>query len=164
MCVFSMLAAIMFISKIMMEALPNIHLVGVLTIAYTAVYRGRALIPIYIYVLLEGVFSGFNFWWLPYTYIWTILWALTMLLPKNTPRKVTFFIYPILCALHGLAFGILYAPAQAMMFGLTREETVAWILSGLTFDTVHAVSNLVGGMFILPLVEILRKLSGNHIK
>ena len=64
-CIFAMLGTIMYISKIVMEALPNIHLLGVLTIVYTLVYRKRALIPIYIYVMMNGLLAGFNMWWIP---------------------------------------------------------------------------------------------------
>jgi hypothetical protein len=72
MCVFSMLGTIMFLSKLIMEFLPNIHLVGTLIAVCTLVYRKKALIPIYIYVLLVGVYGGFNWWWMPYIYIWAI--------------------------------------------------------------------------------------------
>ena len=61
-----MLGAIMFATKVIMEFLPNIHPLGLLTVVYTVVFRKRALIPIYIYVFLNGLFSGFSFWWLPY--------------------------------------------------------------------------------------------------
>ena len=57
--VFGMLGALMYVSKIIMELAPNIHLLGVFTIAFTVVYRKKALYPIYIYVLLNGIFSGF---------------------------------------------------------------------------------------------------------
>lgn len=159
MCVFSMLAAIMFASKILMEALPNIHLLGVLTVVYTVTYRKRALIPIYLYVMLNGLFAGFNFWWLPYTYIWTILWGIIMLLPKNMPRKVCIATYSAVCSLHGFAYGILYAPAQALMFGLTPQQTVAWVIAGIPYDVIHGVSNLALGFLIVPLSEMLKKLS-----
>ena len=86
MVIFAMLAAVMFVSKIVMEALPNIHLLGMLTVTYTIVFRKKALIPIYLYVLLNGLYAGFNVWWMPYLYIWTVLWGVTMLLPKNMPR------------------------------------------------------------------------------
>ena len=57
--VFSMLGAVMYASKMIMEIAPNIHLLGVFTIAFTVVYRKKALYPIYIYVLLNGIFCGF---------------------------------------------------------------------------------------------------------
>lgn len=158
-CIYAMLGSIMFISKLLMEVLPNIHLIGVLTVVYTVVYRYRALIPIYIYVMLNGLFAGFNMWWIPYTYIWTILWGIIMILPQNMPKKIKIVIYSLVCSLHGFAFGILYAPVQALMFGLTFEQTVAWVIAGLSFDIIHGISNLGLGLLIVPLSELLSKLS-----
>ena len=155
---FAMLAAIMFCSKVVMEFLPNVHLLGVLTMVYTIVFRSKALIPIYGYVLLNGLYAGFSIWWVPYLYIWTILWGITMLLPRKMPKGVKAVVYPAVCALHGFAFGVLYAPAQAIMFGLNGEQTLAWILSGLGFDLIHGIGNLAVGLLILPLSELLTKL------
>ncbi len=154
MCVFAMLAAIMFISKLLMEALPNIHLIGMLTIVYTLVFGWRALIPLYLYVMLNGVYAGFDLWWMPYLYIWTILWAVTMPL-RRIPPKIGAFVLPVVCALHGLAYGTLYAPAQALLFGFDFAQTLAWIAAGLPFDLIHMASNLVAGLLILPLQKLL---------
>jgi hypothetical protein len=66
-----------------------------------------------------------------------------MLLPKQMPKRVSSIIYMLVCALHGLVFGILYAPAQALMFGLSFEATLAWIASGFPFD-MTLVGNVCG--------------------
>jgi len=153
-----MLGTLLFCSKIAMEALPNIHLLGMLTMVYTIVFRKKALIPLYLYVMLNGLFAGFNIWWVPYLYIWTVLWGVTMLLPKTMPKKAAYIVYPAVCCLHGLAYGTLYAPAQALMFGFTFKQTIAWIVSGIPFDLIHGVSNLALGLLILPLSELLKKL------
>jgi energy-coupling factor transport system substrate-specific component len=63
--VFGVLGALMFALNLAMEALPNIHLVGVFIIAATAVYRQKALYPLYVYVLLNGLYAGFSLWWIP---------------------------------------------------------------------------------------------------
>lgn len=154
--IFGMLGSLMYASKMLMEVLPNIHLLGVFTIAFTVVYRQKALYPIYTYVLLNGVFSGFNMWWMPYLYIWTILWGVTMLLPKNMPKKVEPIVYMTVCALHGFLYGALYAPAQAIMFGLNFEGMIAWIIAGLPFDAIHGVSNFFCGLLIVPIITLLR--------
>ena len=153
-----MLGTIMFVSKLVMEALPNIHLLGTLTMTYTVVYRKKALIPIYVYVFLNGLYSGFSLWWVPYLYIWTILWGLTMLIPKNISRRAAYIVYPTVCTIHGFAFGVLYAPAQALMLGLDFKQTIAWIVAGFTFDVIHGVSNIFMGMLVYPLSELLKKL------
>ena len=159
-----MLASIMFISKILMEFLPNIHLIGVLTMVYTIVFRKRALIPIYVYVLMNGVYAGFSMWWIPYLYIWTILWGATMLLPQNMTPKVATIVYPLVCALHGIAYGALYAPAQAVMFGLDFNQTIAWIVAGLPFDLLHSIGNVALGTIILPLSLLLTRLTKGWYK
>lgn len=153
--VFAMLGAVMFCSKIIMEALPNIHLLGVFTMVFTLCYGVKALVPIYVYVFLNGAYSGFDLWWMPYLYIWTILWGVTMLLPKKMPLKVAAVVYPVVCALHGVAFGVLYAPAQALMFGFSYKQTVAWVLAGLPFDLLHMGGNLAVGLLILPLCALI---------
>lgn len=155
---FAMFAALMFCSKLIMEAFPNIHLLGMFTMLLTVTFRAKALIPIYIYVFLNGVYAGFNMWWIPYLYIWTVLWGITMLLPKSMPKKAAMVVYPAVCALHGFAYGTLYAPAQALMFGLNFQQTLVWIASGIPFDIIHGVSNIFTGMLVLPLSELLRKM------
>ena len=135
--VFALLGALMYSTKIIMEVLPNVHLLGVFTVATTAVYRKKALYPIYVYVFINGFFSGFAMWWIPYLYIWTVLWGAVMLLPKNIPAKVKPIVYMTVCALHGFLFGTLYAPAQALLFGLDFKGMVAWIAAGLPWDFVY---------------------------
>ena len=152
-----MLGTLMFCSKIIMEAFPNIHLLGMFVMTYTIVFRGRALVPIYLFVALTGLYAGFAFWWLPYLYIWTVLWGVTMLLPRRMPRGVQCVVYPIVCALHGFAYGILYAPTQALVFGLNFQQMVAWISAGATFDFLHGVGNFFAGLLIVPLCELVRR-------
>ena len=163
MVIFSMLGAVMFCSKILMEALPNIHLLGMFTMTYTLVFRKKALFPIYIYVMLNGLYAGFDVWWIPYLYIWTILWAITMILPKKMPLKVKCIVYPIICAIHGIAFGALYAPAYAIIHGFNLEQTIVWIGWGFYWDIIHGIGNFFAGMLIVPLSELLRKLSKNKV-
>lgn len=161
MTLFSMFGALIFGSKMLMEVLPNIHLVGMFTVLLSVVYRAKALIPLYIYVFLNGLVAGFNMWWVPYTYIWTILWAVAMLLPKGMKPVTAAFVYPAVCAVHGFLFGALYAPVQALMFGFSFEQTVAWIIAGFPFDIIHGISNLIAGLLILPLSQVLKKLNSS---
>ena len=154
--VFAMLGALMFASKIVMEALPNIHLIGVFVIALTVVYRKKALYPIYVFVLLFGLYYGFDLWWIPHLYIWTALWGAAMLLPEKLPGKFQALIYMSLCAAHGLLYGVLYAPTQALLFSLSFQGTLAWIAAGLPFDLIHGVSNFFCGILILPLISLFR--------
>lgn len=158
---FAILGSLMYCSKIVMEWMPNIHLLGMFTMTFTLAYRVKGLIPIYVYVFLNGFFSGFAIWWVPYLYIWAVLWGATMLLPKKIPAKAAVFIYPVVCGLHGLLFGTLYAPAQALFFGFNFQQTLAWIAAGFPWDILQAVGNFAAGFLILPLVKLIRKLDKN---
>lgn len=158
MAVFGLMSALLFAARQAMSSLPNIHLTGVFIVVLTVVYGKLALYPLYTFVLLEGLFAGFNTWWLPYLYIWTMLWGAVMLLPKNMKPKKAAIVYALVCAAHGFLYGILYAPAQAMIFGLTWEGMLAWIASGFTFDLIHGVSNFCCGLMILPLINVVKRL------
>lgn len=158
MVIFSMFATLMLISKKILEWAPNIHLLGMFTMLLTLCYRKKALIPLYLYVFLNGLLEGFSLWWMPYLYIWTILWGVTMLLPKKLSPKYAAIVYPLVCGLHGLAFGALYAPAHALMYGFDFKTTLAWIGAGLPFDLLHAVGNFAAGLLVLPLRKIIERL------
>lgn len=162
--IFAMLGGVMYASKLIMEFAPNVHLLGVFTIAFTVVYRKKALYPIYTYVLLNGMFCGFATWWIPYLYLWTVLWGVIMVLPRNMSKKVQTIVYMIVCALHGFLFGTLYAPAQAILYGLDLKGMVAWIVAGLPWDFVHGVSNFFCGILVMPIVSVLRLAQKNAWK
>lgn len=151
-----MLGALMYASKVIMEIAPNVHLIGVFVIAMTVVYRKKALYPIYIFVFMTGLLNGFSAWWVPYMYIWTVLWAVTMVLPGKIPKKVQPLVYMAVCAMHGFCYGLLYAPAQAILFGLSFKGMVSWIIAGLPFDFIHGVSNFFCGLLIMPIISTLR--------
>lgn len=153
------LGVLMFVSKLLMEFLPNIHLLGMFIMVYTLVYRWKALIPIYIYVFALLFIGGFAPWWVPNLYTWTVLWMVTMLLPRHMPRKWCYVVYPAVCTFHGFAYGTLYAPAQALMYGLDWRGMVAWIVAGLPFDAIHGVGNLLTGLLIVPMVDLLNRLN-----
>ena len=155
-----MLGTIQYLSKWVLEGLPNVELVSTLTMVYTLVYRKRALIPISLFILLEGIYpAGFGLWWYPYLYLWPTLWGITMLLPKRMPVKVQVPVYAGTCALFGLAYGSLYAPYQAVVFlGGDLRKMLAWIAAGFPWDVTHALGNLSLGLLIVPLTTLLQKL------
>ena len=72
------------------------------------------------------------------------------------PPRVRPLVYMAVCAGHGFLFGTLYAPAQALLFGLDFKGMLAWIVAGLPWDFVHGVSNFFCGVLIVPLISVLR--------
>ena len=68
---------------------------------------------------------------------------MAMLIPRKLPAGAAVVVYPVVCALHGLMYGTLYAPVQALAFGYTFEQTIAWISIGFPWDIMHACGNFV---------------------
>ena len=157
--VLGMIAAVMCITDLLMEALPNIHILAPLIVASTVIYRWKAVLAIYAYVFLIGFIQGIGVWWIPYLYVWTVLWAAVMLLPKNMPQKLKPIVYIAVASLHGFLFGTLYAPAQALLFGFDFKQTLMWIAAGIPFDIIHGVSNFVCSMLIIPIIEVLKRVN-----
>ena len=155
---FPLFGGLMFLSDLLMEGLPNVHLVGVFLCLFTRVYRTRALIPLYVYVALTGLFYGFSAWWIPYLYVWLPLWGIIMLLPKRMSQKASYLILPTVCGLHGLLFGTLYAPVQALLFHFTFRQTLLWIAAGIGFDLLHAAGNFALAFLCPALEKLLLKL------
>lgn len=157
---YALFGALMFLSDLLMEPLPNVHLVGVLLALFTRVYRAGALVPLYVYVGLTGLFYGFSTWWIPYLYVWLPLWGAMMLLPGKLRGE--WIVLPLFCAAHGLLFGALYAPAQALLFGYDLRQTLAWIASGVYFDLLHGIGNFALAFLIRPLSGILFRLEEKY--
>lgn len=158
MVLFALFGAMMYLSA-QIDLIPNVHPLALFIAAFTVVYRVKALIPLYLYVLLEGLFGGFNLWWCPYLYIWTVLWLLCMLVPRKLPEVVAGAILSVLATLHGLGFGLLYMPFQCyVMFDGNWEAAWVWTLNGLTFDFLHAVGNFAAGLLVIPLIRLLCRL------
>ena len=161
MVLFALFGAIMYLSA-QIDIVPNMHPLTLFIAAFTVVYRVRALIPIYIYVFLEGLMGGFGIWWYPNLYIWTVLWLAIMLIPRNINEIAAGIVITVLATLHGIGFGLLYMPYQCYVF-FKGDWSFAyiWLLNGLPFDAMHAVGNFVSSLLTIPLVVLLCKL-GNY--
>lgn len=154
-----MLGALMMVSDLLMNIIPNVHLIGVMIVVLTVVYRWKALFPIYVYVLLIGLMEGLGTWWLPYLYVWTLLWGMAMLLPKRMPKWLAPIVYALVCGLHGFGFGLWWIPSQMLLMSFSFKQALVWWQFGFfTADIPHGIGNLVGSILIVPLVNLIRRL------
>ena len=157
--IFGMLGALMMVSDLLMNIIPNVHLVGVMIVVLTVLYRWKALFPIYVYVLLIGLSEGIGTWWLPYLYVWTVLWGMVMLLPRRMPRWLAPLVYAAVCGFHGFAFGFLWIPSQMLLMSFSLRQALSWWQFGFfTADIPHGIGNLVGSTLVVPLVTLIRRL------
>jgi len=156
--IYAMWGALMFGSTFALKGLPNIHLLALFIIVTARVYGFGALIPLYVYVFLEGVVQGFHPWWIPYLYVWTVLWALTMLLPKRLPDGVAAVCYCALGLMHGLFFEVLWIPFYMTFEGLTFDMALVRLAYGVGFSVTHGVGNVVSCTLAIPLIRLVRRL------
>lgn len=160
MVLFALFGALMFISA-QIDLVMNVHQLALFIAALTVVYRTQALIPLFVYLLLEGLFCGFGIWWLPYLYIFPLLWLSVMALPRHVKESTATVLIAVVCTLHGLFFGLLYSPVQCYVF--LRGDwnaTLVWVAAGFSADLLHAVGNLLCSLLTVPLVRLLCRLSG----
>ncbi|MCI8838660.1 MAG: hypothetical protein HFG74_11485 [Hungatella sp.] len=153
-----LLAAVLFALQISLIHLPNIELVSVMVIVYTLVLGKRVLNILAVFTILEGMFHGFGIWWISYLYIWPVLAGLTVLLKKwGAPD----WGYGILSCLFGFSFGFLCSlPYIAGGWG----AVFAWWISGIPFDVVHGISNLVIGLVLFkPVKKVLNLCVTNRV-
>lgn len=152
--VLSLLGAVMFTAKMAMAWLPNIEPVSLLVMVYTVVFGRRALYPIYIYVAMECLIWGVNFWSIAYLYVWALL-ALFAWLFRNMRSHIG---WAVLSGGFGLCFGALNALVYLVAGG--PAFALSWWIAGIPFDALHCAGNFVMALALFhPCRRVLVKLS-----
>lgn len=138
-----LMIAVIEVSKLALNHLPNIELVSFWIILFTLTFGLRTIYAIYGFVLIEGLLYGIHFWWVAYLYVWTILALCTWLFRKQ--QSVWFWC--ILSAIFGLCFGALcavpYFITGALSGGLYNGFLAgfSWWIAGIPYDFLHCVGN-----------------------
>ncbi len=155
--IFAILGTFLMAGQVALAVLPNIEVVSPLVIVYTCVYGRKAFLPIYVFVLLEGLIYGFNLWWfVPYLYVWSILSG-TILIFKKLDSAL---FYAVIAAIFGLCFGTMTSIPYLFTGGPTMF--FATVAAGLIFDLTHAVANFVLTLILYrPLMKLFHELRNN---
>ena len=149
-CILSLMAALIFASKVALAGLPNINLNSVLIILTVVFFGWKSLYTVYVYVLLEGLIFGFSIWWFGYLYVWDVLVIAAMLLRKNDSA----LIWAVVAGVFGLLFGpLMYLEYFAINGGW--EMFFAMWVSGIPYDLTHCIGNFV---FTLVLYRVIDRI------
>lgn len=150
----ALLSAILYVSKLALDFLPNIELVSLFIILYALVFGTETLIIVTVFNLLQIIQWGIGTWTISYLYVWPLLCLVTLLLKKL--MKEEFVLWSIVSGLFGLLFGSLFA---ILYLFVDPAYALAYWISGLPWDVWHAVWNFVL-MLVLgkPLYMVLIKM------
>lgn len=99
----ALFGAVMVATQVVMSALPNVHLVGVLIILAALLFGWKSLYSVYLFILLEGLLYGFTMWFVNYLYVWLPLVIVAVLCRQNRSR----IFWAAVAGIHGLLFGTL---------------------------------------------------------
>lgn len=148
-----LLAALMYAAKMALAPLPNIEPVSLLVIVYVSVLGLKALIPVYLYVLLEIITWGLGYWSVCYLYVWAVL----ALAAKCLQRMESSVGWALLSGAFGLCFGSLCALACWAAEGWTFA--LSWWISGIPFDLLHCAGNFAMALALFrPCKRVLLRL------
>lgn len=151
--ILSLLGALLFVVQVVLGFLPNIELVSVLIIVYTRVYGRKVFYPIYLFVALEAVYYGINTWVIQYTYVWTILALVVLLLRRYNSNAL----WVLVNTAYGFLFGALCSITYLFIGGFSAM-TAYWI-SGIPFDLLHMGGNFLTALVLCePLYRLLSRL------
>ncbi|MGN1179956.1 MAG: ECF transporter S component [Suilimivivens sp.] len=151
----ALLSAILYVSKVALEFLPNVELVSLLTVLYTLVFGKEAFLIVTVFNLFELIQWGFGTWWFSYLYVWPLLVLITLLLKKVIREE--FLIWSVVSGVFGLIFGSLFA---VVYLPIDKAYALSYWISGLPWDVWHAVWNFVLMLVIgKPLYLLLKKIS-----
>ncbi len=145
--------AILEVSKIALDFIPNVELVTLLFIVYTLSFGRKTLWIAIGFVAVECFMKGISMWVLMYLYIWPLLILLVCFMKK---RGAGYLLYCVLSGIFGLLFGLLCTPPNFLIAGV--KTAIAWWISGIPYDIVHGISNFIICLVLLkPLHAALQK-------
>lgn len=150
----ALLSAILYVSKLALDFLPNVELVSLLVILYTLVFGKETFMIVTVFNLFQMIQWGIGTWTVSYFYVWPFLCLITLLLKKLI--KEEFVIWSMVSGVFGLIFGSLFA---VLYLFIDPAYALSYWIAGLPWDVWHAVWNFVL-MIVLgkPFYMVLNKM------
>ena len=140
----ALLGAILYVSKVALDFLPNVELVSFLTILYTLVFGSETLLIILVFNMFQLIQWGFGVWWVSYLYTWPLLALLVLVIRKILVaaggHQEEFVLWAVVSGCFGLAFGGLFALAY---LPVDPGYALAYWISGLPWDVWHGTCNFM---------------------
>ena len=156
-----MMTAVIEVSKLMLNFLPNVELVTFWVIMFTLFFGPKVIYSIIVFILIEISIHGIHTWIFMYMYVWPALALLVYLFRKND----SIWFYSILSGFFGLFYGAFcslpYIVIGTVDGGIQSGLIMAfnWWVAGIPFDIIHGIANFVIMMVLYtPVRALLGKL------
>lgn len=152
----AMLTAVTHVSRLAFQFLPNVQPVTAILLILTFTLGVKdALIVAILSILLSNLTLGMGVWTFAQIASFAVVILLTSLL-KPIRQKIPFFIQIFFAGLMGYVYGFIISLVQAPFFGI--QNFWVYYMSGLPFDTFHALGNAGFYAVLWPLlVPLLTK-------
>lgn len=152
-----MMTAVIEVSKLMLNFLPNVELVTFWVIMFTLFFGPKVIYSIIVFILIEISIHGIHTWIIMYLYVWPALALIVYLFRKND----TIWFYSILSGFFGLFYGAFcslpYIVIGTVDGGIQSGLIMAfnWWVAGIPFDIIHGIANFVIMMVLYTPVRAL---------
>lgn len=157
-----MLTTLCYVSRLVFQFLPNVQPVTVILLLITILLGAKdGLIVSILSVLISNINLGLGVW----TFAQIASFSAIILLTGAINRYVLLERLPFLAmvayaGLTGYLYGFIISAVQAPFFGI--QNFWAYYLSGVPFDTLHAVGNSGFYVILAPiLIPLIKKLMKN---
>jgi len=131
------MSAALSAGKFALSFLPNIEVVTLLIILYSIYFGKKAILSVFIFIVIESVLWGFGLWTIMYIYIWPGLVYLALVFRSKNQA----FFWALFAGIFGLIYGGLCSLVYFVING--ANAGAAWWIAGIPFDIVHGMSNFV---------------------
>ncbi len=156
-----MMTAVIEVSKLMLNFLPNVELVTFWVIMFTLFFGPKVIYSLIVFSLIEISIFGIHTWNIMYLYMWPALALIVYLFRKNN----TVWFYSILSGFWGLLFGAFCALPYIVIgtvdggIGSGLIMAFNWWVAGIPFDIIHGIANFAIMMVLYkPVRALLEKL------
>lgn len=155
----SLFVALSSLSRIGMSSLPNIQLTTIIIILITVNFGLRyGLLVAILTPVTSNLILGTGVWTIWQMISWSLVAIFSFIFKKF---KNNIYIMSLVSLISGYIFGFSISIQSAWTYGLNMEKFIVYYLSGLSFDILHSVSNMV---FCILTLKKINNISSKYIK
>lgn len=160
----AMMTTLCQVSRLVFQFLPNVQPVTVILIILTlSLGVSDGLIVAVLSIFISNLTLGMGVWTIAQIISFSLLVLVTGLVIKPFFKHLPFLIMVLYAVLMGYLYGFIISLVQAPFFGI--QNFWVYYISGLPFDTLHAIGN--GGFYLILapiLFPLLKKFSEKYFK